>query len=100
MKAQCTWGDGPDIVLSLEGTSLVLLENPSKFNHFKRGVVSAGSADLTVSEAKQLCYELACAIQECEQLDKMYADTLAHTVPYRLSKEEEAAEENCLDKQP
>lgn len=75
MKAQCTWGDGPDIVLSLEGTSLVLLENPSKFNHFKRGVVSAGSLDLTVSEAKQLRYELDCAIQMVEDLERKYRIT-------------------------
>ena len=97
MKAECTWGDGPDVLITLEGTSLVLYEKPSQLLSWQHGAVSEGSLDLTVSEAKQLCYELACAIQKCEQLDSMYADTLAHTVPYKISKDEEEFTAACQE---
>ena len=29
IKVECTWGDGPDVTVSLEGKRMVLLEEPT-----------------------------------------------------------------------
>ena len=55
MRATCTWGEGPDVVLSLEGTSLVLGEHPDfNRNRFLHGVITKGEIDLTADQAQEL----------------------------------------------
>ena len=59
MKAECTWGDGPDVILSLNGTGMILFENPIiEGSGFKYGTVNAGSLDLTAQEAIILGHQL------------------------------------------
>jgi len=58
MKAVCTWGDGSDVTLTLEGTSLMLYEHPSQppppqaWSTY--GYVYSGSIELTAKEAQEL----------------------------------------------
>ncbi|MFO7824462.1 MAG: hypothetical protein R6V72_11040 [Cyclobacterium sp.] len=69
MKAECSWGYGPDILISLNGIPLVLHDHPNEMNRFKHGVVKEGSIDLTVKQAKKLLKELYDAINAVEHLE-------------------------------
>ncbi len=78
MRAVCTWGDGPDVLVDLNNTTVVLYEDPwsdppprGKWAH---GCVSKGSFDLTAEEAKALAAELISAAEQAEHLDKSYTD--------------------------
>jgi hypothetical protein len=46
MKDDCTWGFGPDVLLSLEGIRVFLLEAPFDFHCAFHGFVSQGQMDL------------------------------------------------------
>lgn len=58
MKVTCTWGEGPDIILNLDGTQLILHETPVDYHRWTHGIVSEGSLDLTADEAIELGYRL------------------------------------------
>ena len=58
MKAVCNWGEGPDVLLALEGTPLMLYEAPVDLNKAVHGYVSQGSICLTEDEAERLGNEL------------------------------------------
>jgi hypothetical protein len=72
MKASCAWGDGPDVIVTLEGTKVILYEDP--WNHdppigqYKHGLISQGSFDLTSKQARQLASELIKAAEGAEYL--------------------------------
>ena len=55
MKAICTWGDGPDILITTN------LEEVDK----------CGFIDLTLSQAKNLKLELEMAIHQVEELERL-----------------------------
>jgi len=74
MKASCAWGDGPDVIVSLEGTKIILYEDPHENNHFKHGIVSEGSFDLTSNEAIELAHSLLMAARVAKDLDLSYND--------------------------
>jgi len=72
MKATCTWGDGPDIALDLDGTRFVLYEDP-KHNKppqgdYVHGYVQKGSIDLTMNEAEELGRQLISAAENSRRL--------------------------------
>lgn len=69
IKATCTWGDGPDIILELKEHSLICYENPLHHDRFIHGVISNGSTDLTLAEAKQLVSTLLSSITQVEELE-------------------------------
>jgi len=71
MKAECTWGEGPDIILSLNNTAMVLYENPCDLDKWKHGVVKQGSLDLTAFEAHKLAMELLAAVNKVNELEQM-----------------------------
>jgi hypothetical protein len=73
MKAVCTWGDGPAVLLCLEGDTLVLHEDPEK-KGWVHGTVKQGSIDLTKEEARNLAFELLNAAAESDRLDKICED--------------------------
>ena len=70
MRADCTWGEGPPVMISLDGSGMVLNEEPSR-GGFIHGVVSSGSADLTIKEAIDLSIQLTQAAQAAEDLEAM-----------------------------
>lgn len=71
INAICTWGDGPDVVLDLNGSWMILLEEPSEKDSFVNGVVRKGNTDLTVKEARDLAYSLLTAANEAEILGSL-----------------------------
>lgn len=70
MKASCTIGDGPNIIVSLDGKELLLLEEPNRTN-FKSGVVEHGQIELSVEEARNLVISLLSAIKQVQDFEEM-----------------------------
>lgn len=68
MKVECTWGPGPDVVLSLEGTSLVLGENPNSLQRWSHGIIREGEIDLTANQAFELGNALIDAAEKAKKL--------------------------------
>ncbi len=70
MKATCTWGDGPDVLVDLDGTEFLLYEEPRDLSRGAFGVVAYGSACFTAKEARQLAAELIVAADYAEEMEK------------------------------
>ena len=73
MEATCTWGEGPDVLVELTGTNVILYEDP-KHNtppqgDYKHGFITEGSFDLTIAEAEHLASELLTAANKAKELD-------------------------------
>lgn len=69
VKASCTWGDGPDVTVSLDGTNFILYEDPINTDRWLHGTVEYGSFDLTAEEARRLANQLIQAAVDAECLD-------------------------------
>jgi len=67
--ATCTWGDGPDVMVTLKDKPYILYEDPSDHAHFVHGVVWEGSFDLTAEEALALASKLSSAAMAAMRLD-------------------------------
>jgi hypothetical protein len=77
MKAECTWGEGPDVVLSLEDTPLVLGEHPDfDRNRFLYGVITKGEIDLTADQAHKLGIQLIDACKRIKELEDNIPEVL------------------------
>jgi len=75
MKVHMTWGQGPDVVLSLEGTPLILQESPDfDRNRFLYGVITKGGVDLTTDQAHELGVSLLEAAQRAKELSNKVCD--------------------------
>lgn len=78
MKAVCTWGDGPDVLVDLNNTTVALYEapwsDPPPRGRWAHGCISEGSFDLTAEEAKALAAELINAAEQADHLTKSYKD--------------------------
>lgn len=70
MRAVCAWGEGPDVLVVLEGTPIVIYENPYGFERWEHGVVSKGSFDLNMKEALALAYSLIEATKQAIELEE------------------------------
>ena len=92
-KASCTWGEGPDVLVSLNPDSedrgshlnnrFILHEHPitraeldanghANQGLYVHGSVESGSFDLTAAEATELAKSLLAAANACDRLDKSY----------------------------
>jgi len=73
IKASCTWGDGPDVLISLNGKPLVCHEDPKNDppprGQWVHGYVSEGSMDLTKDEARELAAQLLIAAGQCQGIE-------------------------------
>jgi hypothetical protein len=82
IKASCTWGDGPDILIIFENHPVILHEDakndPPPRGQWKHGYVSKGSTDLTQAEARILAAQLICAADACKKIEDSYADWVEH----------------------
>ncbi len=58
MKATCTWGDGPDVLVNLDGKRLMCYENPDNFDKAVHGFISEGSFELNAMEAIDLALQM------------------------------------------
>jgi len=74
MKVTCTWGDGPDVMLSLDGSIMVIHNDPLDKDAWAHGTVSDGSLDLTADEAEELAYGLIASAKAARELKKSYAE--------------------------
>jgi len=76
IKASCTWGDGPDVLITLEDKPFILYENPKNDppprGQWAHGYVSQGSMDLTADEALDLAHQLYASATAAKGLDKSY----------------------------
>jgi hypothetical protein len=76
VKANCTWGDGPDVLVSLDGMPFICHEDPKNDpppkGQWVHGYVSRGSFDLTQAEARRLAYELLEAAETCKAMEDSY----------------------------
>ncbi len=74
IKASCTWGDGPDVLVSFENHPFILHEGPKNDppprGQWFHGYVSVGSFDLTADQAIKLSYQLKAAARTARKLDQ------------------------------
>lgn len=70
MKAIPLW-EISRIVLSLDGTDMVLFGPPRNFDRFTQGTVDCGQTDLTYEEAERLICELRTALDYCKEMDQL-----------------------------
>ena len=73
INASCTWGDGPDVVVSFQGKRVILYEDPT-MKGWKHGYVESGSFDLTSKEAFKLAGELINSATGAEEMEKSLKD--------------------------
>jgi len=69
IKATCTWGEGPDIILHVRDHIVILFEDPDK-THYRNGTVKSASTDLSLEQAKELLHSLQQSIQHVEELEQ------------------------------
>jgi hypothetical protein len=73
-KATCTWGDGPDVLLTIENDIFILYEDPKHLlpphGDYAHGYVTKGSSDLTIDEALALSAQLKDAADEARALER------------------------------
>jgi hypothetical protein len=69
IKAECTWGDGPDVLLIDDGEPCMLYEAPTKLNEAKYGYVEKWSMYLSSDQAKKLANELIMAAARADELN-------------------------------
>ena len=74
-KVECTWGDGPDVLLSIENDIFVLYEDPKHQapprGDYQHGYVTKGSMDLTAAEALTLAAHLEAAANQALELERV-----------------------------
>jgi hypothetical protein len=78
VKATCAWGEGPDVIVTLEDHNFMLYEEPDGFKHSLFGDVKNGSFELTAEQALELAYNLTCAAKAAKELDESYARFVEH----------------------
>ncbi len=74
MRAVCTWGEGPDVLVVIEGTIVILYEDPKHTKpprgDYKHGYVEQGSFDFTAEEAEVLGNQLLEKAKQARDMDK------------------------------
>ena len=81
LKATCTWGDGPDVLMVLEddgkGDALMAYEDPYHFppprGDCTHGYIRKGSICLTAERAEILGHQLIESAKQAREFDKEYA---------------------------
>lgn len=77
-RVSCTWGDGPDVFLSLEDDVFVLYEEPKHTKppqgDYTHGYVTKGFTNLTADEALALADDLTEAAKQAKELDSICKD--------------------------
>lgn len=69
VKVSCTWGDGPDVMVTFNNEVFILYENPHHLKNWSHGIVKKGSFDLTAEQARALAGDLLMAANSAEALD-------------------------------
>lgn len=74
IKATCTWGDGPDVLITWEKLRAMLYEKPYDFDKAIYGFVNSGSICLTSKEAEDFARSLMLAAKMARELDSSYKE--------------------------
>jgi len=74
MEASCTWGDGPDVLVEVKGTNIVLYHDPIGKDRWTHGIISEGSFDMTADEALRFADKLIFAARQAKEIDQSVAD--------------------------
>jgi hypothetical protein len=78
IDATCTWGDGPDVMMTFKDYRFVLYEDPKHTKppqgDYAHGYVTKGSTDLTADEALILAARLIDAANNAKELDGICRD--------------------------
>jgi hypothetical protein len=77
MKAECTWGEGPDVLVILDGTPMVLYEEPKK-GTYVHGTCTQGSLELTAHQVEDLAKQLLRAAARAMELDRLSSQEKFH----------------------
>ena len=72
IKTTCSWGEGEDILVTLEDHSFMLYEIPTYFDISTHGYIKNGSLFLTAEEAKKLAQELLLLVDVVDELNQKY----------------------------
>lgn len=72
IKVSCAWGEGPDVILTLENKPFMCYEPPTDLDKAINGFVYSGSMDLTQAQARELAADLLTAANACAELDEAY----------------------------
>jgi len=70
ITASCAWGDGPDVIVTLNDHRFILYEDAVGHSKYIHGFVEKGSFDLTAEEAFKLAEKLMNAGIAAQQMDK------------------------------
>jgi hypothetical protein len=70
MKVDCTWGQGPDIIIELDGTKTLCHEGLQETDRYNHGTVSQGSIDLSAKQARELATQLLKAVAQVDGMEK------------------------------
>ena len=80
--ASCTWGDGPDVLVTLDGQAFICYEDPKNDppprGQWVHGYVTKGSFDLTRNQALELAAQLFRAAGQAKDMDDSYAAHVKH----------------------
>ena len=71
ITVSCTWGDGPDMVLSGLNWSIINDTPTVDLDKWKHGVQKNWSTDLTRDEAVRLIGELQMAVKQVDELEEI-----------------------------
>lgn len=69
IKVECTWGQGPDILVVGENHSILNMSPTTMLNKSTYGCQTEWQLDLTTDQADQLAYELLDKIKEVKRLE-------------------------------
>ena len=67
IKAECTVGDGPDVLIDLNQFPITLLDKVVAVDKFVYGMCYSSQIDLTISEARKLAEQLNKAADIAEE---------------------------------
>ena len=77
MNTECTWGEGPDVLVVIDIPVLLLAEvDKSRTRH---GICNKSHLDLTAAQAKDLAYKLLTAAAKADELTQSYIDYETNT---------------------
>lgn len=68
VKAACTWGYGPDVLVTNIGHPYLLYKDPIDKDKWTHGISIEGSFQLTADEAIKLAHDLLNAAMACKKL--------------------------------
>jgi len=70
INVDCTWGEGPDVLLTLDGKLLMCYEDPIHKEQAVHGFVSKGSMCFTADQALDLAHMLTKAAETAKAMDR------------------------------